>query len=140
MPRRQNEGQEPTGRVHAVLGLLPHSASVAVNNGIRHFLAAMSGQTVQEHGIGASMAEEPIVDLIAGESVEALGPFSFLAHGGPYIGVDHIGASYGLEGVLGNQRFATSVANSIEIAGPEALTGRMSDPHFHARQMSADGQ
>src|SRR5260221_7985207 len=50
--------------VHAVFGLVEDDARLRIDNSIRHFLAAVRGQTVHEERVRRGFCHECFVDLV----------------------------------------------------------------------------
>ncbi len=81
--------------MQAILGFVPDHALRSVDDFGGDFFAAMRGQAVHEQRIFGGQTHEFGIDLERGERLRARGLFLFLAHAGPDIGDDQIGAACG---------------------------------------------
>ena len=64
---------------------------------------AVGGEAVHEDAVGLGLGHQGVVDLVGGEEPQALLLFRFLAHGGPDVGVDGVGAADGFGRVVGDR-------------------------------------
>jgi len=78
--------------VHAVFGLVEDDARFRIDNSIRHFLAAMRGETVHEERVRRGFRHECFVDLVGRKFCSAGFLLVFPSHAGPLVGVDGVGS------------------------------------------------
>src|ERR1051326_8086973 len=63
----EDEGQQGHLRPQAVLGLVEDDRARAVDDAVRHLLAAVGGQAVHEHGVRRQV-QQRLVDLVLHEA------------------------------------------------------------------------
>ena len=125
--------------VEPVLGLVEDQAPRPVHDLGRDLLAAMGRQAVHRQCVGPRGIEHGVVHLVAAEGVAALLRLGLLAHRGPGVGVDDVGAAdhrvwIGPEGEppaggLGQLRRASHDA----LVGAVAVGVGEADLHAHGR-------
>src|SRR5690606_7115635 len=120
----QKPGQEATGGVHAVLGLPPDAAAVAVDDVGGGLLAPVGGQAVEEHAGGSQARDDTGVDGPALEVPPALLGLLLLTHRGPDVGADHVGALDGLLGPVVDGGLAAGGPDAVEVDRPEPVARR----------------
>src|SRR4051812_33173222 len=82
--------------VQAVFRLVEYNGSRRIDHGISNFFATVRWQTMHEQSRWRGSGEELVVHLICAESLFPLCRFTLLAHTGPGVGVDRVGAGDGL--------------------------------------------
>ena len=69
---------------------------------IGDLVASVGGEAMHEDCVGLGMVEQLGVDLVREKYLAALFRFGFLAHAGPDVGVNDVGAGGGGNGIVGN--------------------------------------
>src|SRR5258705_1781531 len=78
-------------RVQAILGLVEDQAARPVEHRVGDLLASVRGQAVHHDRLTAGEVEQPVVDLVALEGLQAPLAVALLAHADRAVGVDHVG-------------------------------------------------
>ena len=78
--------------MHLVFRLIKSNALPGLQDIIGDLLAPVGGQAMQDYAIRGGLGEQGSIDLEAAKGRKAHGGLLFLAHGGPDVGIDDIGA------------------------------------------------
>ena len=126
--------------MHPVGGLGPHPAAGPVDHLGGHLLAPAGGQAVQEHRAGPGPGHQGLVHRVPLEGLQAPGRLGLLAHGGPHVGVDGVGAGHRLGRVVGEDRVAARGPDAVQGGRVEPVAGRAGHRHLHPGHGRGDHQ
>ncbi len=122
--------------MEAVFGLVEDDGPAAFDDGIGNLFAAFGGEAMHEDGAGAGLIEEGVVDLIIAEGVAAFDRFLLLAHAGPDVGIDGVGAIDGFGGVVGDEEGGSGDSGQAfrlpDDLGIWGVAGRAGEGEIHA--------
>ena len=128
--------------MQAVLCLLEDNRVWRINHLIGHFLTTMRGQAVHENSIRFGAGKQCGVDLIAPENITPLPCFGFLAHAGPYVGVNHVRSSSSFFRIVGDPTAAACLAGPPlgprQRVHPGFVAGRGCNPNLGAQLCASE--
>ena len=98
----QQQNQNGLLNVQAIFRLIEYNGTRRVDDRRRNFVSAMRRQAVHEHGMLGGMRKQLAIHLEGREDLLPLSGLALLPHAGPDIGVDGVGAGYGLDRIIGD--------------------------------------
>jgi len=95
--------------VKTVFGLVKHHAVFGINNFVRNFLTAVSGQAMHKNSVWLSNGKQLPVYLIWQKHSLSRLSLCFLPHACPNVGINNIGVFRRFSGVIRDMNFSSGL-------------------------------